>query len=90
MVAERRVSEEELAEHLTEVLRDIEGRGEPVSVTRDGAVIAVIHPASPKMTTVQEIREKIGDLQFPGDGFGDDLEWVQSQQTPIGDPQWRS
>jgi len=88
MVAERQITEAELAEHLSEVLRDVDGRGERVSVTRDGVIVAVIQPARSKLTTVKEIREKIGNLEFPGDGFGDDLECLQIDQEPIGPPAW--
>jgi antitoxin (DNA-binding transcriptional repressor) of toxin-antitoxin stability system len=86
MVAERRISEEELSEHLHEVLRDVEGRGERVAITRNGVVVATIQPASSRFTSAREVREKIGHLRFPGDGFGDDLEWIQAQQQPIGKP----
>lgn len=84
MVAERSISEEELAEHLTEVLRNVEGRGEHVSITRDGNVVAIIQPARPRLTTIQEIREKIGTLAFPGDGFGDDLERIRAEGSMHG------
>jgi prevent-host-death family protein len=90
MVAERRMSQEELAEHLAEVLREVEERGERIEITRDGVVVAVIRPARPTLTTVQEIREKIGGLPFPGDGFGEDLERLQMDQEPIGPPTWPS
>jgi antitoxin (DNA-binding transcriptional repressor) of toxin-antitoxin stability system len=89
MVAERRMTEEELGEHLSEVLRDVSGRGERVEVTRDGVVVAIIQPpAAPPGTTLQDLIAKVGNLQFPGDGFGDDLERIQMDQEPIGPSPW--
>lgn len=91
MVAERRISADELATHLAEVLLNVEERGEHVAVTRDGVVVAVIHPANrPTMGTLQDLIDKVGNLQFPGEGFADDLEWAQSQQEPIGKSPWDS
>lgn len=91
MVAERHISEDELVAHLSDILRDIEGRQEPVAVTRDGVVVARIHPVKqPSLVTARTVIDRIGDLPFPGDGFGDDLERVQSEQGTIGDSPWRS
>jgi antitoxin (DNA-binding transcriptional repressor) of toxin-antitoxin stability system len=91
MVAERRISEEELSEHLHEVISDVEARGERIAITRDGVVVAMIQPARPTGISLHDLIAKVGDLRSPGEGFADDLEWVQSQQRPIGaPPSWDS
>ncbi len=40
--------------------------------------------------TMREVVARLGDLALPGDGFGADLEAVQSSQLKVGNPEWHS
>ena len=64
-------------------------RGEHISTERDGEVIAIIEPVRTKPgITARELVAQVGNLKFPGDGFGDDLEAVQSAQPLAKMPEW--
>jgi antitoxin (DNA-binding transcriptional repressor) of toxin-antitoxin stability system len=89
MVAER-LTKEDLARRLPEVLDRVRGGGR-FAIERDGVVIAEIGPGPAKLgTTWREFIAKVGDLSMPGDGFADDLEAVQATQGVVRPFMWES
>lgn len=86
---EQRISAEYLAEHLAEILDEVEHAGTRFVLERDGLPIAVIerkYPVPP--VTGREIMERIGHLRPPGEGFADDLEEIQRSQGYAEVPDW--
>jgi antitoxin (DNA-binding transcriptional repressor) of toxin-antitoxin stability system len=79
MVA-KRVSESELATSLPEFLERAR-TGERFAIERDGEIIAEVIPSASKPgITARELIARVGNLKFPGEGFGDDLEAIQAEQ----------
>lgn len=86
---EQRISAEYLAEHLAEILDEVEHAGTRFVLERDGLPIAVITRSYPKPpVTFAEVIAKIGDLRPPGEGFADDLEEIQRSQGYAEVPDW--
>jgi len=88
---ETRVTDAELARDLADILSRVHDRGERFVVVRDGEPVATLAPSeSPPGITVAELIARTGDLGMPGDGFADDLEWVQAHQPKAEFPEWPS
>lgn len=89
MVA-KRISETELATNLPEFLERVRV-GDRFEIERDGEVFAEVIPSATKPgITARELIARVGNLKFPGNGFGDDLEAVQSAQPLAEVPEWPS
>lgn len=85
------ISATELSRRLSDILNRVRYRGERFVIQRNGENIAVIQPLRDKPgITARELIAQVGNLQFPGDGFGDDLEAVQATQPLAEMPEWPS
>lgn len=83
------ISATELSRRMSDILNRVKYRGERFIIQRNGESIAVIQPLRDKPgITARELIAQVGNLEFPGDGFGDDLEAVQSAQPPAEMPEW--
>ncbi len=79
----------ELAKRLEDVLDRVKNRGERFVIRRNGEAVAIIEPLQPKPgITARELVDQVENLKFPGDGFGDDVEAVQSAQPIAEMPEW--
>jgi hypothetical protein len=88
---ERTITATELARSLSDILNRVHYRNERFVIQRNGEIIATIAPPGPvRGVTLQEIAEKLRDLEFPGDGFADDLEEIQAHQSRSEFPEWPS
>lgn len=88
---ETRISATELARGLSEILTRVRRKGERFVIDRNGEPIAVLSPAPcPAALSVEEFAERIGDLEFPGGGFADDLETIQASQPKERFLEWPS
>ena len=88
---EATISATYLARHLSEVLDQVQKRGERFVIQRNGEAVAMISPVATKPgITARELIAQVGNLKFPGNGFGDDLEAVQSAQLPAETHEWPS
>jgi antitoxin (DNA-binding transcriptional repressor) of toxin-antitoxin stability system len=88
---ERTITATELARSLSDILNRVHYRNERFVIQRNGETIATIAPPDPvRGTTLHEIAEKLRDLEFPGDGFADDLEEIQANQSRSEFPEWPS
>jgi antitoxin (DNA-binding transcriptional repressor) of toxin-antitoxin stability system len=78
-----------LSKSLSDILNRVKYRGERFVIQRNGEAIAIIEPVRAKPgITARELIAQVGNLKFPGDGFGDDLEAVQSAQPVAEMPEW--
>jgi antitoxin (DNA-binding transcriptional repressor) of toxin-antitoxin stability system len=85
------ISATELSRRMSDILNRVKYRGERFVIQRNGESFAVIEPLRNKPgITARELIAQVGNLKFPGDGFGDDLEAVQSSQPPAEMPEWPS
>ena len=84
----------ELARSLSDILNRVRYRNERFIVQRNGETIATIAPPEPaepvRGVMLHEALRKLGDLEMPGDGFADDLEEIQANQTFSEFPDWPS
>jgi antitoxin (DNA-binding transcriptional repressor) of toxin-antitoxin stability system len=84
-----RITPAELAEHLADVLHRVRYRGERFVIERNGESVAELTPAGPRPgPTPRELAARLGDLPLPGDGFADDLEFIQASQPAADLPEW--
>jgi hypothetical protein len=91
IIMEQTITATELARCLSDVLNRVHYRNERFIVERNGQPVAVIAPPGPvRGTTLHEIAEKLRGLEFPGDGFADDLEEIQANQSRSEFPEWPS
>ena len=81
----------ELARSLSDVLNRVHYRNESFVIQRNGETIAMIAPPGPvRGVTLREIAEKLRGVEFPGDGFADDLEEIQANQGMMEVIDWPS
>ena len=86
---EAAISATYLARHLSEILDQVQERGDLFVFHRNGETIARLEPVSKKPgITARELLAQIGDLKMPGDGFADDLEAIQAEQGLAEMPEW--
>lgn len=86
---ETTITATELAKRLSDVLNRVKYRGERFVVQRNGETIARIAPPNDQPAiTIRELIARVGDLPFPGDGFGDDVEAAQAAQELEEMPEW--
>ena len=83
------ISATELSRRMSDILNRVKYRGERFIIQRNGESIAIILPLGDKPgITARDLIAQVGNLEFPGDGFGDDLEAVQKSQPPAEMPEW--
>jgi antitoxin (DNA-binding transcriptional repressor) of toxin-antitoxin stability system len=88
---ETTISATELSKRLSDILNRVKYRGERFVIQRNGEAVAMISPVRTKPgITARELIAQVGNLEFPGHGFGDDLEAVQSAQPPAETHEWPS
>ncbi|MDO8670602.1 MAG: type II toxin-antitoxin system Phd/YefM family antitoxin [Dehalococcoidia bacterium] len=81
----------DLAKGLSDVLNRVRYRGERFVVERNGEPVAAVLPvAGIRGLSVSALFERLRRLNWPDEGFADDLEAVQANQPKAGDPEWRS
>lgn len=90
---ELRVSVEQAAASLGELLERVNARGESVIIERDGKavgqLVAVPPPDSPRRFTTADLADLLDRLPRPDPGFADDLQRIVDEQ-PVEVPrsQW--
>ncbi|HEY7031287.1 MAG TPA: hypothetical protein VH482_08180 [Thermomicrobiales bacterium] len=88
---ETTITATELARSLTDILDRVREHNERFVVQRNGEPIATIAPPEPmRGVMLHDALRKLGDLKMPGDGFADDLEEIQANQTRSEFPDWPS
>ncbi len=86
---ETKISPDELADRLTDVLARVWEQGERFVVERDGERLATIVPAPPQSgITWGEFLALMRDGPRPDPGFADDLEAIQAAQSIAEFPEW--
>jgi hypothetical protein len=79
------------ARSISEVLNQVYYRGDRFIVQRGGKSIARIEPiGSIERVTMAEVVGRLKGIELPGDGFADDLERIQSEQSKESDDHWAS
>lgn len=77
----------EFAARSEEILRDVIANHASINIAEDGKVVAVLQPPpAQQWKTWGEIVDEIGHLRMPDPDFADDLEAINRDQAPIGDP----
>lgn len=88
---ETKITATELSKSLSDVLSRVRYRGERFLIERNGEPVATLAPSGPAPgISLTELVKRLGNLSMPGEGFGDDLQTIQSGQTQEGPPSWRS
>lgn len=88
---ETTITATQLSKDTLDVLDRVKDRGERFVIQWNGEAIAVLQPLREKPgITARELIAQAGNLEFPGDGFGDALEAVQAAQPPAEMPEWPS
>jgi len=86
---EPKVSADDLAAPLSDVLDRVTESGERVVVERGSQPASALTPADRSPTiTWEEFIALVGDLEMPDDGFADDLEEIQTSQGVAAMPEW--
>jgi antitoxin (DNA-binding transcriptional repressor) of toxin-antitoxin stability system len=81
----------ELARSLSDILNRVRYRNESFVIQRNGETIATIMPSSPpRSVMLHDALRALGQVEFPGDGFADDLEEIQASQGKADFPDWPS
>jgi prevent-host-death family protein len=84
-----RITATDLARNLSDVLNRARYRGERFIVQRNGEDVAEIGPVAPMKTiTLTEFVARVGDLKWPDEDFGRDLERIQAEQPKAELPDW--
>lgn len=88
---ETKITATELSRALSDVLNRVRYRGESFLIERNGEPVATLAPPVPAPSvTMRKLADRLGDLSFPGEGFTEDLEAVQSSQPVEDDSAWHS
>ena len=86
---ETRISDDELAESVSDVLRRVRARRESFLITQDGQAVATLRPPETRpRKTFLKLASKLRDARLlpVDDKFADDLEAIQASQPMIGEP----
>jgi prevent-host-death family protein len=83
-----RLTATEAARSFSEVLNRVTA-GEEVEVTRSGAPVAVIGPATTRLISATRFRELIAAAPRPDEAFADDVRAVRTGVGPPDEP-WPS
>jgi prevent-host-death family protein len=88
---EHTVTATELSRCLSDILNRVYYRNERFVVERNGEPVAVLAPPGPvRRVMLHDALRALGELEFPGDGFADDLEAARTSQGTAGFPEWPS
>ena len=88
---ETTITATELARSLSDILNRVRYRNERFVIQRNGEVIATIAPPPPqRVVMLHDALRALGEVEFPGDGFADDLEEIQAAQGKADFPDWPS
>lgn len=83
------ISLDELVENLPEIIGRVRQHHERFIVRQGEDIIMLLEPpVQRKGITVDELVSRIGNLQMPGDGFGDVLEAIHASQGYAEVPEW--
>lgn len=86
-----KIAATELARNLSDVLNRIRYRGEQFVVERNGEPVANLGPVGAvRGITVAEFFERLRTMNWPDEGFADDLEAIQASQPKAEFPEWPS
>lgn len=83
-----RLTATEAARSFSDVLNRVTA-GEEVEVTRSGAPVAVIGPATARLISAERFRELIATAPRPDDAFADDIRALRAA-VPPPDESWPS
>lgn len=83
-----RLTATEAARSFSDVLNRV-AAGEEVEVTRSGAPVAVIGPATARLISAERFRELIATAPRPDDAFADDVRALRASVGPP-DESWPS
>ena len=83
-----RLTATEAARSFSDVLNRVTA-GEEVEVTRSGAPVAVIGPATAHLISAERFRELIATAPAPDDAFADDVRALREAVAPPDEP-WPS
>ncbi len=83
-----RLTATEAARSFSDVLNRV-AAGEEVEVTRSGAPVAVIGPATVRLISAERFRELIATAPRPDDAFADDVRALRASVGPP-DESWPS
>jgi hypothetical protein len=85
-----RISPEELAESLPDILERVRQHAERfIVVDVTGRELAVLGPPLPiKGITGRELAERLAGLEWPDEDFANDLEAARASQRPPKAPDW--
>ncbi len=86
---ETRISATEFARRLSDVLSRARYRGERFVVERGGETVAILEPptGAVRPITLRELAERLRNMR-PDEGFADDLEAIQAEQSVPEPPSW--
>jgi antitoxin (DNA-binding transcriptional repressor) of toxin-antitoxin stability system len=88
---ETAITATELAKNLSDILNRIRYRGERFVVQRNGEPVASLGPVgAARGFTVAEFLELLRRIDWPDEGFADDLEAIQASQPKAKFPEWPS
>ena len=86
-----RITTEELARSLPDVLDRVCNKGERFIVVRNGETVATIEPAEPpKIATFGEFLEWLRTTPLPDPDFAKDVEEIIANQPKAVFPEWLS
>jgi hypothetical protein len=88
---ETTITDNELARSLSDVLDRVRYRNERFVIQSNGKTIATISPPAPQPgVMLHDALRALAGVEFPGDGFADDLEEIQAAQGKSDFPDWPS
>lgn len=89
---ETTITATQLAQSLPEVLNRVRYGNERFVIQSNGETIATISPPPPpqRVVMLHDALRALAGVEFPGDGFADDLEEIQAAQGKADFPDWPS
>ena len=83
-----KISATSLSHDLSEILNRVVYREESFLIERSGKAVARLEPVGPRRgVTLQEVIERIGDLEVP-EGFAEGVEEFRAAQGNLEVPDW--
>ena len=82
-----RISVEELAESLPEILNRVQQHRDTFIVEHEGVALAKLGPPEPPSISIGELFTQVGNLRMP-EGMADDLEAIHAAQGYSRIPEW--
>ncbi len=88
---ETKITATELAKNPSDVLNRVRYRGERFLVERNGDPVASLGPVdAARGITVAEFFDRLRTMNWPDEGFADDLKAIQASQPKSEFPEWPS